>query len=194
MTRSSNLLLAAALAATLGACKSPMKAASRSGLPVGPETSPRPSAPEADIRGRDLARGPTLRPVRFELDSYSLGPESLRRLADHAELLRRHPGWEVLVEGHCDDQGTDGYNLALGQRRAKAIRDHLVRSGVPTSRVATVSYGEEKPFCREDSEPCRARNRRAELRVLSVRDGPRAAVEGRPSGDEAVDAKAPRPR
>ena len=96
------------------------------------------------------------------------------RLGTHAEILRRQPSLEVLVEGHCDDQGTDGYNLALGQRRAKAVRDHLVRSGVPANRLATISYGEEKPSCREESEACRARNRRAEIRVVSglVKDAP----------------------
>lgn len=167
MTAASRFLFAAALAAALGACKSSTKTASRSGVSDGPGTSSGRSAAEADLRGRNLARAAALGPVRFELNSYSLGPEGLKRLGTHAELLRRQPGWEILVEGHCDDQGTDGYNLALGQRRAKAIRDHLVRSGVPANRVATVSYGEEKPLCRQGSEPCRARNRRAELRVLS---------------------------
>lgn len=167
MTLWTRLLLAAAVAAGLGACKSAGTASTAPGRPDGLAAVPAPPADEADLRGRDLARAPSLRPVRFELDSYSLGSEALSRLGAHADVLRRQPGWEVLVEGHCDDQGTDGYNLALGQRRAKAVRDHLVRSGVPANRVATVSYGEEKPLCREESEPCRARNRRAEFRILT---------------------------
>lgn len=167
-------LAAALLAAALASCSGRRKTASVSVPPKGLSGSPGPSSAEADVRGRDLARAPALRPVRFDLDSYALSADALARLGTHADLIRRQPGWEILVEGHCDDQGTDAYNLSLGQRRAKAVRDHLVRSGVPENRVATVSYGEEKPFCREETEACRARNRRAELRVFSglAKDGP----------------------
>lgn len=175
MTSSLRPFVAATLlAAAFASCQSQRKTASVSVPPGGLAGSQGLSPEEAEVRGRDLARSPALRPVRFELDSYSLSADALARLGTHAELIRRQSGWEILVEGHCDDQGTDSYNLSLGQRRAKAVRDHLVRSGVPPNRVATVSYGEEKPFCREETEACRARNRRADLRVISglAKDGP----------------------
>lgn len=175
MTASLRPFVAAALlAAAFASCQSRGKTASVSVLPRGLAGSPGRPPAEADVRGRDLAHAPALRPVRFDLDSYTLSAESLERLGAHADHIRRQPGWEILVEGHCDDQGTDAYNLSLGQRRAKAVRDHLVRSGIPGNRLATVSYGEEKPFCRDETEACRARNRRAELRVISglAKDGP----------------------
>ena len=67
----------------------------------------------------------------------------------------------MLIEGHCDERGTGEYNLALGDRRATAARDFLVNLGVPASKLSTVSYGEERPQCREQDESCYQRNRRA---------------------------------
>lgn len=163
----SGAALGLAFVLVTAACKTGAKTSRAPGTPDVPSGAGA-SAEEADLRDGGLARAPRLGAVRFELDSYTLSPEALGRLRGHAELLRRHPEWETLVEGHCDDQGSDGYNLALGQRRAKAVRDHLVISGVPANRLATISYGEEAPLCREEAEPCRARNRRAELRVKTA--------------------------
>jgi peptidoglycan-associated lipoprotein len=73
---------------------------------------------------------------------------------------------KVLVEGHCDDRGTNEYNLALADRRAKAVRDYLVALGTAPERVEMVSYGEEKPSCKEQTEECWAKNRRAHFVIL----------------------------
>jgi peptidoglycan-associated lipoprotein len=67
----------------------------------------------------------------------------------------------VLIEGHCDERGTNAYNLALGERRAKATHDYLVKRGVAAARITTVSYGEERPVCSQHNEACWSRNRRA---------------------------------
>lgn len=161
--RALHLMLAVGAVGALCACKTPRKASSA--LSPGRAASAGSSTSEADVRSPGLRNAPPLHPVLFEFDSYSLGPAARGRLSEYAGLLRRNAGWEALIEGHCDDQGSDAYNLSLGQRRAKAARDYLLMSGVPASRVATISFGEEKPVCREAAEECRARNRRAEIRV-----------------------------
>lgn len=99
--------------------------------------------------------------VHFEFDRATLSPAGMKTLDKNAEWIRKKPDQLVLIEGHCDDRGTNEYNLALGERRARAAMNYLVTQGVPAARMATVSYGEERPACREASEACWARNRRA---------------------------------
>lgn len=77
-----------------------------------------------------------------------------------------HPGVRVEVEGHCDERGTSEYNLGLGARRARVVRDALVQAGVNSENLSTVSYGEELPLCKESIESCWVRNRRAHLVAL----------------------------
>jgi peptidoglycan-associated lipoprotein len=100
--------------------------------------------------------------VYFAYDSADLDSAGNEATRSNAELLRREQG-KVEIEGHCDDRGTAEYNLALGARRAKAIRDALVELGIKGSRLSTVSYGEELPICRDTSESCWARNRRGHI-------------------------------
>ena len=82
-----------------------------------------------------------------------------------AAWLRANAGTLVLIEGHCDERGTDAYNLALGDRRAKAAMDYLVSRGIQADRITTLSYGKERPVCREHTEACWAKNRRAAFSV-----------------------------
>lgn len=99
--------------------------------------------------------------VFYDLDRSTLtaaGRETLRRQAD---WLNAYPGTDILIAGNCDERGTREYNLALGARRANAARDYLVSLGVSPSRIQTVSYGKERPTCRESSESCWALNRNA---------------------------------
>lgn len=100
--------------------------------------------------------------VYFSYDSADLDSAGNEATRSNAELLRRESG-KVEIEGHCDDRGTAEYNLALGARRAKAIRDALVELGIKASRLSTVSYGEELPLCRDASESCWSRNRRGHI-------------------------------
>ena len=82
-------------------------------------------------------------------------------LQSNASWLKANPNVRFTIEGHCDERGSEEYNLALGDRRANAVKEFLLSQGVAANRVNTVSYGEERPFCREQSEECYARNRRA---------------------------------
>ncbi len=99
----------------------------------------------------------------FEFDQAVISRDDLETLDKHARVLRENPASRVLVEGHCDERGTREYNLALGERRADAIRGYLVAAGVPESRVETISYGEERPADPGHTEAAWSRNRRAEL-------------------------------
>lgn len=99
--------------------------------------------------------------IHFDYDKYDIREDAQPILKKLAALLSSTKGARVIIEGHCDERGTDEYNLALGDRRANAAREYLVALGIPSGRIETVSYGEEKPLCAEGSEECWARNRRA---------------------------------
>ncbi len=98
--------------------------------------------------------------IHFDFDKYVLTPQAMMVLDDKAAYLREHPEVRVLVEGHCDDRGSNEYNLALGDRRANSAKNYLVKSGVAESQVTTISYGEEQPLCMQQNESCWYRNRR----------------------------------
>jgi len=107
----------------------------------------------------------TLADVHFEFDRYDLTAEATQALDANAAWLKANPRHLVLIEGHCDERGTVGYNLALGERRAKATQNYLAAQGVQAGRVSIVSYGEEKPQCSDHTEGCWAKNRRAHFMV-----------------------------
>jgi len=111
-------------------------------------------------RGLGPEEGGVLKDVYFAYDSYAVSSEARDVLAANAEWLKENPRASTEVEGHCDERGTIEYNLALGVRRAQAIKDYLVSLGVAASRLSTISYGEELPVCRDSGESCWARNRR----------------------------------
>ena len=104
---------------------------------------------------------PELGDVFFDFDKYAIRPDAARTLNASIEWLRSNPSAPILIEGHCDERGTNAYNLVLGERRAIAARDYLVAHGVEASRITTVSYGEERPACADRTQACWARNRRA---------------------------------
>jgi peptidoglycan-associated lipoprotein len=99
--------------------------------------------------------------VLFEFDKADIGPDQTSRLETAAAFLKQNPNLKFTIEGHCDEKGSEEYNLALGERRANAVKQFLVRQGISESRFTTVSYGEEKPLCREQTDACYQRNRRA---------------------------------
>ncbi len=99
--------------------------------------------------------------VYFEFDKYDLLPEARERLARNAEFMNEHPDFIFTIEGHCDERGTNEYNLALGDRRAAATRNYVTSLGVDGTRVSTISYGEERPQCTDSEEACWQLNRRA---------------------------------
>jgi peptidoglycan-associated lipoprotein len=99
--------------------------------------------------------------VNFEFDKYSLSPDAREILISHAKILKENPTIHLLIEGYCDERGTIEYNLALGDKRAKAVKDYLVRYGIKPENLSTISYGKEKPLDKRATEEAWAKNRRA---------------------------------
>ena len=133
-----------------------------------PPTPPPPPLPEEEIASRPLEeinREAPLQPVFFGYDSSEIDAAGRAVIETNADVLNRNPTWTVTVEGHCDSRGTPEYNLALGERRAYAVRDYLVGLGISPGRVQTISYGEEFPFVPGDVEDAWAANRRAHFVV-----------------------------
>jgi peptidoglycan-associated lipoprotein len=136
--------------------------------PPPPPPPPREAAPrpltEDEIFARksleDLNNEKPLSDAFFVLDSAQLGDDSKSALQKDADWMKRWAGTKVMVEGHADSRGTAEYNLALGERRASAVRDYLVNLGVGANRITVVSKGKESPFCTEENETCWQQNRR----------------------------------
>jgi peptidoglycan-associated lipoprotein len=101
-----------------------------------------------------------LKDIHFDFDKSDIRPGDAQILEANGAWLKSNPSNLVLIEGHCDERGTPEYNLALGERRARAAMTYLVAQGVQASRITVISYGEERPMCAEKTEECWARNRR----------------------------------
>ncbi len=106
--------------------------------------------------------------IHFAFDSFELRPEARTTLQQKAELLKAHPEVKLLIEGHCDERGTAEYNLALGERRARATYEFLVLLGVSPNRLQIVSYGKERPLDPASNETAWALNRRAQFKLLDM--------------------------
>lgn len=102
-----------------------------------------------------------VRDAYFDLDKADIRPDARAALEKTAAFLKGYPLAHVTIEGHCDERGSTEYNLALGDRRANAVKQYLVNLGIPAANLSTVSYGKEKPFCTESTEACWQQNRRA---------------------------------
>jgi peptidoglycan-associated lipoprotein len=99
--------------------------------------------------------------IYFDFDRYEIKDEAKPILEELANWLIKNKGTMVLLEGHCDERGTNQYNLALGDRRANSTKEFLIASGVPLRKINTISYGEERPLCTDHNEKCWSLNRRA---------------------------------
>lgn len=106
-----------------------------------------------------------LKDIHFKFDQYDLDSNSKKVLEQNASYLKQNPGMKIEIQGHCDERGTNNYNIALGERRAHATKKFLESQGIESSRVNTISYGEEKPFCFDSNENCWFQNRRAHFMV-----------------------------
>ena len=102
-----------------------------------------------------------MKDIFFAYDSYEITPESEAVISSNAKFLQQHSGLTFIIEGHCDERGSIEYNLTLGEYRANAAKQALVQQGVSATRIRTISYGKEKPFCSESTEACWQQNRRA---------------------------------
>jgi peptidoglycan-associated lipoprotein len=140
----------------------------RQSSPPPPPADPPLPLPDEVFESRPLEeinREAPLQPVFFGYDSSEIDAAGRTVIASNADVLLQNPTWVVAVEGHCDSRGTPEYNLALGERRAVAVRDHLVGLGISPDRVQTISYGEEFPFVPGETEDAWASNRRAHFVV-----------------------------
>lgn len=133
-------------------------------IPTKPSQSSSLEALQKGTLGKGAVEGP-LRNVNFDYDRYDLRPDMREILKSHAAWLKANPQVTVQVEGHCDDRGTNEYNLALGAKRAETVKRYFIDLGIPPSRLSTISYGEELPLCKEQDEACWAKNRRAHFAV-----------------------------
>ena len=187
MNRGLLVLLIAILVVTACGKKKPVAVTQPAPPPEVSTTSPAPPAPSApaqrveesvplpalneDAIGNrsleDLNRDSPFRPAFFALDSAELDDIGRAAVAANAEIMKKYPGWMVTIEGHCDERGTAEYNLALGERRAVAVKTYLVALGVAPDRMRTVSYGKEFPFDTGHAESAWAKNRRAHFVILS---------------------------
>jgi peptidoglycan-associated lipoprotein len=188
VTRAAQVTLMSVLLAGLmitGCARRPATVAASAAAPAAapsPAPAPAPSVPSAapapPAPAPAAAPAPAPRPVPkefmavaalkevyFDFDKYDIRPEDAKTLGANATWLKSNGDNLVLIEGHCDERGTNEYNLALGERRAKATMNYLVSQGIQANRITIISYGEERPVCTENTEACWAKNRRANFLV-----------------------------
>jgi peptidoglycan-associated lipoprotein len=163
----------AATAATAAAPAPAPPAASPAPTPSAPAPGPAAAAPAAAAAApatprplpKEFMAVAALKEVYFDFDKYDIRAEDAKTLDANAAWLKSNGDNLVLIEGHCDERGTNEYNLVLGERRAKATMNYLVSQGIQANRITIISYGEERPVCSEKTEACWAKNRRANFLV-----------------------------
>jgi peptidoglycan-associated lipoprotein len=139
----------------------PVVAAPPSPAPAPPPAAVAPPPPPVVVAPpapREYRADEGVKMIHFDFDDARIRPGDAR-------ILDANPSFLLLIEGHCDQRGTGEYNLALGDRRAKATMNYLVGQGIASDRITTISYGEEQPLCGESKESCWSKNRRAQFRV-----------------------------
>jgi peptidoglycan-associated lipoprotein len=125
-----------------------------------PRPAPPTAAPAPRPAPKEFAENPNIADIFFDFDKYDVRPGDAKTLDASAAWLKQNRGELILIEGHCDERGTPEYNLALGERRAKAAMNYLVAQGIEANRITIISYGEERPQCAEKNEACWQKNRR----------------------------------
>ena len=172
MNFASKIFLVSVLALVLGAC-----ATDTGDVPPAPDPEPRPTQPSepvevdrvnptnyADSRNLDNPDSTlSQREIYFEFDRSDVRSEYVPIVRAHAAYLRANSSARMLLEGHADERGSREYNLGLGERRGNSVLDLMLAEGASASQVEVVSYGEERPVCRQSSESCWERNRRVEI-------------------------------
>jgi peptidoglycan-associated lipoprotein len=144
----------------LGACTHKQEAVNTAPPPAAPASQPAPVTSSIVPGSAEDLRVNVGDTVHFAYNEYNVEDADKQILGRQAAWLQKYPSVKVTVEGHADERGTREYNLALGARRANAVKEYLVSQGVSTARVDTVSYGKERPICTDSSESCWAQNRR----------------------------------
>jgi len=155
-----SLVLATSLALAACASKAPKQLPPQPGGTAGPvdnsNQGPVPGS-QADFLAQMMGRDT----IYFDTDMYNIDGEDAAALQAQAQWLQKYPAKRATIEGHCDERGTRDYNLALGERRANSAKDYLVSLGLDPARIATVSYGKERPIALGSDEASWAKNRRA---------------------------------
>jgi peptidoglycan-associated lipoprotein len=157
-----------------GASEAPGTASQRQGEgqrgAAGESTTP-PGSLEALRQGQSSATPASspLKDVFFDFDRYDLRTDARDTLKANADWLKRNPAVRIEIEGHCDDRGTNEYNLALGAKRSQAAKDYLATLGVAGERLSTISYGAEIPSCKDQNESCWSQNRRARFVIIPAK-------------------------
>lgn len=123
-------------------------------------SAPPPPPPPAKVATFDELFLKEVRDAYFDYDKADIRPDARQALQASADFLKGYPNEHFTIEGHCDERGSTEYNLALGQRRANAVKEYLVSLGIAADRINTTSWGKEKPFCTESNEACWQQNRR----------------------------------
>jgi peptidoglycan-associated lipoprotein len=147
----------------------PPPAPPRAAQPV-EDLQPAPALAEDSVGNRsldELNRDSPLRPAFFGLDSADLDDAGRSVVSANVEVMKKYPQWVITIEGHCDERGTAEYNLALGERRAAAVKTYMVSLGIAPDRLRTVSYGKEFPFDQAHTEEAWSRNRRAHFVITA---------------------------
>jgi peptidoglycan-associated lipoprotein len=129
------------------------------------QPGPGAGATPARVSPREFAENPALQDIHFDFDKSDIRSDAAKTLDANASWMKTNPNNLILIEGHCDERGTNEYNLALGERRARSTMNYLVAQGVQASRITIISYGEERPSCTEKTEACWQKNRRAHFLV-----------------------------
>jgi len=181
--RHSRVVVALAVALAFAACGKKKIAAPQPPPPAPATPPPAPAPPPREVpqvneydrlkamAADEIDRMGLLAEIHFDYDRSDIREGDRAILSKNAEVLKKFDFLRVTVEGHCDERGSVEYNLALGDRRAKAAFDYLVSLGVPAARLKTVSYGKEVPLCQEHNEGCWARNRRDRFTVTGKTTG-----------------------
>ncbi len=130
-------------------------------ITVTPAAAPPPTSSSTGNESDARMFSQNVKDVFFDYDSYDISSQAQATIQSDARFLQQHPSMNFVLEGHCDERGSIEYNLALGENRAQATKTALVQAGIAATRMRTVSYGKEKPFCTESTESCWQQNRRA---------------------------------
>jgi peptidoglycan-associated lipoprotein len=120
-----------------------------------------------DLTPADYNESGVLEDVHFDFDKYDIRPDAREILIKNAEWLKSNPNIQVLIEGHCDERGTNEYNMALGERRANAAKSYLISLGISSNRMRSISYGEEMPIDPGHNEIAWEKNRRAHFLITA---------------------------
>jgi peptidoglycan-associated lipoprotein len=128
--------------------------------------SSEPEIPREEVES-ELVKQADLKPIYFDFDKYDLRPGDREILSQNAKVLQAHTGVTIKIEGNCDERGTVEYNLALGERRARAAMDYLINLGIDPQRISIISYGKEKPKYPGHNEEAWSKNRRDDFMIVS---------------------------